>query len=183
MPARPQFVAAEVALAAVGDLGVDLERVPEAELPVLEPRLLGEVLVEQLRRRDRVGGLDGVVAKPLDQPYAPGKRTLFKIKHGKQERYLKDEGELQEFLLEVCKHRLIALFVDDLQAVDEESQALLSVLARLRSRFGFTLVATIWFAGVCHALNLLDNMDGLAAGGDQRRNGPGRRAAAWCRSP
>ena len=26
-------------------------------------------------------GLDGVVAKPLDQPYAPGKRTLFKIKH------------------------------------------------------------------------------------------------------
>ena len=30
--------------------------------------------------------------------------------------------------------------------------------------FGFTLVATVWFAGVCHALNLLDNMDGLAAG-------------------
>jgi UDP-GlcNAc:undecaprenyl-phosphate GlcNAc-1-phosphate transferase len=30
--------------------------------------------------------------------------------------------------------------------------------------FGLTLVATIWFAGVCHALNLLDNMDGLAAG-------------------
>ena len=28
----------------------------------------------------------------------------------------------------------------------------------------WTLVATIWFAGVCHALNLLDNMDGLAAG-------------------
>ena len=27
-----------------------------------------------------------------------------------------------------------------------------------------TLIATIWFAGVCHALNLLDNMDGLAAG-------------------
>lgn len=26
-------------------------------------------------------GLDGVVAKPLDQPYAPGKRTMFKIKH------------------------------------------------------------------------------------------------------
>jgi UDP-GlcNAc:undecaprenyl-phosphate GlcNAc-1-phosphate transferase len=30
--------------------------------------------------------------------------------------------------------------------------------------FGLTLVATVWFAGVCHALNLLDNMDGLAAG-------------------
>jgi UDP-GlcNAc:undecaprenyl-phosphate GlcNAc-1-phosphate transferase len=29
---------------------------------------------------------------------------------------------------------------------------------------GYTLVGTIWFAGVCHALNLLDNMDGLAAG-------------------
>jgi UDP-GlcNAc:undecaprenyl-phosphate/decaprenyl-phosphate GlcNAc-1-phosphate transferase len=27
-----------------------------------------------------------------------------------------------------------------------------------------TLVATVWFAGVCHAFNLLDNMDGLAAG-------------------
>ena len=27
-----------------------------------------------------------------------------------------------------------------------------------------TLVATIWFAGLCHAMNLLDNMDGLAAG-------------------
>ncbi|MGV9194877.1 ATP-dependent DNA ligase [Microbacterium sp. MC2] len=28
-------------------------------------------------------GLDGVVAKPLDQPYAPGKRTMFKIKHSR----------------------------------------------------------------------------------------------------
>lgn len=28
-------------------------------------------------------GLDGVVAKPLHQPYAPGKRTLFKIKHAR----------------------------------------------------------------------------------------------------
>ena len=27
-----------------------------------------------------------------------------------------------------------------------------------------TLVAIVWFAGVCHAFNLLDNMDGLAAG-------------------
>lgn len=26
-------------------------------------------------------GLDGVVAKPLDQPYAPGKRAMLKIKH------------------------------------------------------------------------------------------------------
>ena len=28
----------------------------------------------------------------------------------------------------------------------------------------YTLVGVVWFAGVCHALNLLDNMDGLAAG-------------------
>jgi UDP-GlcNAc:undecaprenyl-phosphate GlcNAc-1-phosphate transferase len=28
----------------------------------------------------------------------------------------------------------------------------------------WTLLATVWFAGVCHAVNLLDNMDGLAAG-------------------
>ena len=28
----------------------------------------------------------------------------------------------------------------------------------------YTLVGTIWFAGLCHAFNLLDNMDGLAAG-------------------
>jgi UDP-GlcNAc:undecaprenyl-phosphate GlcNAc-1-phosphate transferase len=28
----------------------------------------------------------------------------------------------------------------------------------------YTLISIIWFAGVCHALNLLDNMDGLAAG-------------------
>jgi UDP-GlcNAc:undecaprenyl-phosphate GlcNAc-1-phosphate transferase len=29
---------------------------------------------------------------------------------------------------------------------------------------GYTLIGTVWFAGVCHALNLLDNMDGLATG-------------------
>ena len=28
----------------------------------------------------------------------------------------------------------------------------------------YTLAAIVWFAGICHALNLLDNMDGLAAG-------------------
>ncbi len=28
-------------------------------------------------------GLDGVVAKPLDQPYAPNRRTLFKVKHAR----------------------------------------------------------------------------------------------------
>ena len=29
---------------------------------------------------------------------------------------------------------------------------------------GYTLLGIIWFAGLCHAINLLDNMDGLAAG-------------------
>lgn len=29
---------------------------------------------------------------------------------------------------------------------------------------GYTLVGTVWFAGICHAINLLDNMDGLASG-------------------
>ncbi|MGW8481815.1 ATP-dependent DNA ligase [Microbacterium sp. NPDC055903] len=28
-------------------------------------------------------GLDGIVAKPLDAPYAPGKRTLIKVKHAR----------------------------------------------------------------------------------------------------
>jgi UDP-GlcNAc:undecaprenyl-phosphate GlcNAc-1-phosphate transferase len=28
----------------------------------------------------------------------------------------------------------------------------------------YTLIGTIWFAGICHAFNLLDNMDGLLAG-------------------
>lgn len=28
----------------------------------------------------------------------------------------------------------------------------------------YTLIGTVWFAGVCHAFNLLDNMDGLLAG-------------------
>src|SRR5688572_6131045 len=28
----------------------------------------------------------------------------------------------------------------------------------------FTLLAIVWFGGICHAMNLLDNMDGLAAG-------------------
>jgi UDP-GlcNAc:undecaprenyl-phosphate GlcNAc-1-phosphate transferase len=29
---------------------------------------------------------------------------------------------------------------------------------------GYTLIGTVWFAGICHAINLLDNMDGLASG-------------------
>ena len=48
----------------------------------------------------------------------------------------------------------------------------------------YTLIGTIWFAGLCHAFNLLDNMDGLAAGVGAHRDGVPRRAArtvARCR--
>lgn len=38
---------------------------------------------EQWLERFEGAGLDGVVAKPLDQPYAPGKRTLIKVKHAR----------------------------------------------------------------------------------------------------
>ena len=36
--------------------------------------------------------------------------------------------------------------------------------AAVSMSLAWTLLATVWFAGVCHAVNLLDNMDGLAAG-------------------
>jgi hypothetical protein len=44
----------------VREVRVDLERVTEAELPVCEAGLLGEVLVEQLAHRDGVRFVDGV---------------------------------------------------------------------------------------------------------------------------
>ena len=48
----------------------------------------------------------------------------------------------------------------------------------------YTLIGTVWFAGVCHALNLLDNMDGLAAGvGAHRRAVPGVRCSAASLGP
>lgn len=34
-------------------------------------------------RRFEGAGLDGVIAKPVDQPYQPGKRAMFKIKHAR----------------------------------------------------------------------------------------------------
>jgi ATP-dependent DNA ligase len=41
-----------------------------------------KVAVEWLRRFEGAG-LDGVIAKPETQPYVPGKRTMFKIKHAR----------------------------------------------------------------------------------------------------
>lgn len=38
---------------------------------------------EEWLERFEGAGLDGIVAKPLDQPYAPGKRTLIKVKHAR----------------------------------------------------------------------------------------------------
>ncbi|HET8928241.1 MAG TPA: ATP-dependent DNA ligase, partial [Microbacterium sp.] len=50
--------------------------------PVHVTRTTGDpALAERWLAEFEGAGLDGVVAKPLDQPYAPGKRTMFKIKH------------------------------------------------------------------------------------------------------
>ncbi len=63
----------------LGQLGVDLECVTQAELPVLEAGLLGEVLVEELahrhgvRRVDGVGGGEVVVLAGVDDD--PGARV------------------------------------------------------------------------------------------------------------
>ena len=53
------------------------------------------------------GGLDGLIAKPQDAPYAPGKRTLLKIKHRRTldvvvagwRGHAKDPGEVGSLLL------------------------------------------------------------------------------------
>ena len=69
---------------------------------------------------------------------------------------------LQEFLLEVCKTRLIALFVDDLHAVDEESQALLSVLARAGEGHKLLLVASVLREGSIELSSLPQSLRNVA---------------------
>lgn len=67
------FGARRVALEALaGDLGTPLHVTRSTTDVALARRWLAEF---------EGAGLDGVVAKPLAAPYAPGKRTLFKIKH------------------------------------------------------------------------------------------------------
>lgn len=75
----------------------DLQSAPFAERRAALERLLEDVpppihLTRTTRERDVAqrwlarfegAGLDGVIAKPLDQPYAPGKRTMFKVKHAR----------------------------------------------------------------------------------------------------
>ena len=52
--------------------------------PIHVTRTTGDrALAERWLAQFEGAGLDGVVAKPLDAPYAPGKRTMFKIKHAR----------------------------------------------------------------------------------------------------
>lgn len=82
-------------LLAVGDRDLTDEpfRVRRAELEQLLEGVDHPVHLTRTSRDDGVArrwlaefegaGLDGVVAKPLDAPYAPGKRAMFKIKHAR----------------------------------------------------------------------------------------------------
>lgn len=47
------------------------------------PRSLDAPVAERWLAEFEGAGLDGVIAKPLDAPYAPGKRTMLKIKHAR----------------------------------------------------------------------------------------------------
>ncbi len=47
----------------------------------LSPATLDRSLAEDWFRRFEGAGLDGVMAKRLDEPYAPGQRTMIKVKH------------------------------------------------------------------------------------------------------
>ncbi|MBM2812146.1 MAG: dependent ligase, partial [Chloroflexi bacterium] len=62
-----------------------LERVlGAAPKPVhLSPATRDRALAEDWFRRFEGAGLDGVMAKRLDEPYRPGKRTMIKVKHAR----------------------------------------------------------------------------------------------------
>ncbi|MFE9423906.1 ATP-dependent DNA ligase [Kitasatospora sp. NPDC006697] len=49
----------------------------------LAPATTDRALAEVWFTRFEGAGLDGVMAKPLDQPYRPGVRSMFKVKHGR----------------------------------------------------------------------------------------------------
>jgi ATP-dependent DNA ligase len=49
----------------------------------LTPMTRDRALAAEWLNRFEGAGLDGVIAKPEQQPYAPGKRTMFKIKHAR----------------------------------------------------------------------------------------------------
>ena len=55
-----------------------------AQPPVyLTPMTRDRALAAQWLERFEGAGLDGVIAKPEDEPYQPGKRAMFKIKHAR----------------------------------------------------------------------------------------------------
>jgi len=57
----------------------------DARPPVhLTPATRDPDVAEDWFRRFEGAGLDGVVAKPLDEPYQPGKRAMAKIKHARE---------------------------------------------------------------------------------------------------
>lgn len=61
-----------------------LEALGPARPPVyLAPATTDLGLARTWFSRFEGAGLDGVVAKPLDQPYRPGQRTMFKVKHAR----------------------------------------------------------------------------------------------------
>lgn len=86
-----------VAFDLLADGDEDLQQAPFAERRQRLEHLMAEVghplhITRTTRDREAAvrwleefegAGLDGVVAKPLDQPYAPNKRTLVKIKHAR----------------------------------------------------------------------------------------------------
>ena len=49
----------------------------------LSPATRDRALAEDWFRRFEGAGLDGVMAKALDEPYCPGKRTMIKVKHAR----------------------------------------------------------------------------------------------------
>ncbi|SFR69282.1 ATP-dependent DNA ligase [Microbacterium azadirachtae] len=86
-----------IAFDLLADGDEDLQPLPFGERRARLERLLAEVphplhltrtttdpdLARRWLAEFEGAGLDGVVAKPLDQPYAPNKRTLFKVKHAR----------------------------------------------------------------------------------------------------
>ena len=60
-----------------------LERLPLAAPFYRSPATSDPKLATQWFTEFEGAGLDGVIAKPVDDPYSPGKRAVFKIKHAR----------------------------------------------------------------------------------------------------
>ncbi|MDQ1512644.1 MAG: hypothetical protein QOC59_486, partial [Microbacteriaceae bacterium] len=66
-----------------GERRAELERLlGRAEAPLFLTRVTRDAALAEAWLAEFEGaGLDGVVAKPVDAPYTPGKRTMLKVKH------------------------------------------------------------------------------------------------------